>query len=121
MKLHLDAPGATYVVRSYAPGLLRVGEMTFRSSTIVSATTVAPWRPASVEELSMADLEPLFVLAPEVVLLGTGEQQRFPEATLLVALATRRIGIEVMDTRAACRTYNVLVSESRPVVAALML
>ena len=121
MKLHLDAPAATYLVRSYSPGLLRVGELTFRTSTLVSATTVAPWRPASVEELVLADLEPLFVLALEVVLLGTGERQLFPEPTLLVALAARRIGIEVMDTRAACRTYNVLVSESRSVVAALML
>jgi uncharacterized protein len=120
MKLHLDAPGGTYLVRSYSPGHLLVGEMTFRSSTIISATTVAPWRPADVEELSLADLEPLFSLAPEVVLLGSGEQQRFPAAKLLAALAARRIGVEVMDTRAACRTYNVLVSESRSVAAALM-
>jgi uncharacterized protein len=55
------------------------------------------------------------------VLIGTGEQQRFPHASLLAAFFARRIGVEVMDTRAACRTYNVLVSEGRSVAAALML
>ena len=121
MKLHLDAPGGAHLIRSYSPGRLVVGESTFQTSTLISATTIAPWRPASVEELTMADLEPIFALSPEVVLLGTGAQQQFPQAALIAALASRRVGIEVMDTRAACRTYNVLVSESRPVAAALML
>jgi len=121
MKLHLDAPVGTYLIRTYAPGLLIVGDTTYRTSTIVSATTIAPWRPATAGELTMTDLEPIFTLAPEVVLFGTGERQCFPDPSLIAALAARRIGLEVMDTRAACRTYNVLVSESRAVAAALML
>jgi len=121
MKLHLDAPRGTYLIRSYAPGQLLVGEATLHTSTIVSATTLTAWRPATIDDLTEADLEPLYTLAPEVVLLGTGAQQRFPAATLLAALFSRRVGVEVMDTRAACRTYNVLVAEGRSVAAALML
>ena len=120
MKLHLDAPGGTNMIRAYSPGQLRVGDVTMTSSALVAATTLEPWRPASVAELSSADLEPLYALAPEVVLLGTGARQQFPDAALLAALYARRIGVEVMDTPAACRTYNVLVAEGRSVVAALI-
>ncbi len=83
MKLHLDAPRGTYLIRSYAPGQLLVGETTLHTSTIVSATTLTAWRPATIDDLTAADLEPLYTLAPEVVLLGTGAQQRFPAAPLL--------------------------------------
>jgi len=121
MKLHLDAPGGTNLIRRYAPGLLLVNERTFATSAIVTATTATAWRPGNLDELTLDDLEPLFALGPEVVLIGTGEQQRFPHASLLAAFFARRIGVEVMDTRAACRTYNVLVSEGRSVAAALML
>ena len=121
MKLHLDAPVGTYLIRSYAPGRLVVGETTYTTSLIINPTTIAPWRPATSSELGISDLEPIFALTPEVVLLGTGERQCFPNPSLIAALASRRIGLEVMDTRAACRTYNVLASESRAVVAALML
>ena len=68
----------------------------------------------------MADLEPLLGLAPEVVLLGTGARQHFPDAQVLRILHQQRIGVEVMDTSAACRTYNVLVTEGRSVAAALI-
>jgi uncharacterized protein len=121
MKLHLDAPGGTNLIRGYAPGQLRVGEATLTTSVIVSATTLAPWRPGSVAELASIDLEPLYALAPEVVLLGTGSHQQFPDPALLAGLYSRRIGVEVMHTAAACRTYNVLVAEGRSVAAALML
>lgn len=122
MKLHLDSPGATNLVRSYGGGQLRINDVTHTTSVIVTAGTVlAPWRPRSIDELVEADLEPLLALGPEVVLLGTGLRQRFPPPALLQLLHSLRIGIEVMDTAAACRTYNVLAAEGRPVAAALML
>lgn len=121
MKLHLDAPGGTNLIRAYAPGQLRVGDVTLITSAIVSATTLAPWRPASIAELAGVDLEPLYALTPEVVLLGTGQRQQFPDPALLATLYARRIGVEIMATSAACRTYNVLVAEGRSVVAALIL
>jgi uncharacterized protein len=122
MKLQLDAPGGTNLVRGYAPGQLRIGERTYASSVLVTAThLLAPWRPASVQDLTADDFEPLFELAPEVVLLGTGARQQFPDPRVLATLHARHIGVEVMDTSAACRTYNVLVAEGRPVAAALII
>jgi uncharacterized protein len=121
MKFHLDAPGSLNVVRGYAPGRLRIGERTHTSSVIVTATAVIEgWRPASMEELTAVDLEPLLGLAPEVVLLGTGAHQRFPDSAILRLLYEQRIGVEIMDTSAACRTFNVLVGEGRAVAAALI-
>ena len=77
------------------------------------------WRPQTLEELREEDLDAVFALQPEIVVLGSGSRQRFPETQLLAAILARGIGCEVMDTGAACRTYNVLVSESRRAVAAL--
>ena len=121
MKFHLDAPGGVNVVRGYAPGQLRINDRTHTSSVIVTATAVIDgWRPASVQDLSTTDLEPLLGLAPEVVLLGTGAHQQFPDSAILRILYEQRIGVEIMDTSAACRTFNVLVAEGRSVAAALI-
>ena len=121
MKLQLENPAGTNLVRSYGPGQLRIGERTHSTSLIVTATAIiAPWRPRMAQELSAADLEPLLGLAPEVVLLGTGARQQFPDVQVLRILHQLRIGVEVMDTSAACRTYNVLVTEGRSVAAALI-
>ena len=122
MKFHLDAPGGLNLIRGYGPGQLRVGERTHTSSVILTATTIIEdWRPASVQDLTAADLEPVLGLAPEVVLLGTGPHQQFPDSAILRILYEQRIGVEIMDTSAACRTYNVLVSEGRSVAAALII
>lgn len=121
MKLQLEQPAGTNLVRAFGPGQLRIGDRTHTTSVIVTATAlIAPWRPASAQDLAASDFEPLLGLGPEVVLLGTGAQQQFPDAELLRVLYQRRIGIEVMDTSAACRTYNLLVTEGRNVAAALI-
>jgi uncharacterized protein len=121
MKFHLDAPGGLNVVRGYGPGQLRVGERTHTSSVILTANAVIEaWRPTSVQDLTAADLEPVLGLAPEVVLLGTGAHQQFPDSRILRILYEQRIGVEIMDTSAACRTFNVLVGEGRAVAAALI-
>ena len=121
MKFHLDAPGGVNLVRGYAPGRLRIGDHTLEASVIVTATALLEhWRPRQAADITTADLEPLLGLAPEVVLLGTGERQYFPAPEILGVLFAHRIGVEVMDTSAACRTYNVLVGEGRSVAAALI-
>ena len=121
MKFHLDAPGGVNFVRGYGPGQLRVGEQVHTTSLIVTATTlIEPWRPAAALDITAADLEPLLGLGPEVVLLGTGLRQHFPDPQVLRMLYEQRIGVEVMDTSAACRTFNVLVAEGRSVAAALI-
>lgn len=121
MKFTLDRPATVHVARGYTPGRIRIGDRELTRSVIVSATTlIESWRPQNIVELAAADLEPVLALRPEVLLLGSGARQVFPAPELLAALYAARIGFEVMDTGAACRTYNVLVSEGREVVAALI-
>ena len=122
MKFTLDRPGTLHVVRGYTPGRLRIGEQEYARSVIVSAARlIADWRPQHIGELTAADLEPALALKPQVLLLGSGARQVFPSPELLAQLYAARIGFEVMDTAAACRTYNVLVGEGREVAAALII
>jgi uncharacterized protein len=121
MKFTLDRPASAHVIRAYAPGVIRIGDRDVGCSVIVTATTlVEPWRPQRIGELVADDLEPVLALAPEVLLVGTGARQVFPSAAILATLHRARIGFEVMDTGAACRTYNLLLAEDRRVAAALI-
>jgi uncharacterized protein len=122
MKLSLDLPPRINLIRAYAPGELRVADTTHRTSLIVTASTlIEPWRPARMDDLHPADLEAIVALRPAVLLIGSGARQHFPDRAVLASLYAARIGFEIMDTGAACRTYNVLVAEGRDVAAALML
>jgi uncharacterized protein len=122
MKFTLDHPATLYVVRGYSPGLLRIGQRELTRSVIVSAASlIDDWRPQNIGELAAEDLEPALALRPEVLLLGSGARQVFPPHELLARLHAARIGVEIMDTGAACRTYNVLVGEGRAVAAALII
>lgn len=101
---------------------VRLRDRVVRGSVIVTRDTVIDgWQPAAPEALTLQDFEGLIPLAPDVVLLGTGSRQRMPPPALYAAFAARGIGLEVMDNRAACRTYNVLLGEFRNVAVALVL
>ena len=120
MKLSAES-GSGNVIRSFRPGELRLTEQTFDVHVILSANKIIrDWKPAAFLELSIADFEPAIALDPEIILFGTGEQQRFPDNALMTEIMRQGIAFEVMDTSAACRTFNVLVSEFREVVAALL-
>lgn len=122
MKLTDDSIGGANLVRAYSPGEIRIGERVLRRSCLVRVDVlVDDWRPQTLNELTAADLDAIVALEPEIVVLGSGSRQRFPDTQLLARLLSRGIGCEVMDTGAACRTYNVLASEDRRVVAALLL
>ena len=122
MKFTQHTPGGLNLIRRYGAGFIAIGEEEIRSSCIVGASTlIRDWPPTDVPSLKLEHLAPLFEFAPEVVVLSTGAQQRFPSAAMRAEFATRRIGLEVMEVGAACRTYNVLVSEERKVLAAVML
>jgi uncharacterized protein len=90
------------------------------SIVVAPDAAVQAWTAASFDSLSDSDFAALLNLSPELVLLGTGTRQRFPHPRLTRALTEARIGIEVMNTAAACRTYNILMSEGRRVVAAFL-
>jgi len=122
MKFTLENNASVNVIRSYSAEELRIGEHSIRSSCIVTADAlIANWPPATVDELQLNHLEPIFELRPELVLLGTGARQRFAPAPIRAAFAAQRIGLEAMDLGAACRTFNILVQEDRRVAAALLL
>jgi uncharacterized protein len=120
MKFHLATPSGN-VITGQGPGWIRIGAQEFRSGIVLTADTVAPdWATEGFDALTEADFAGLLAHAPEIVLLGTGSTLRFPHPRLMQALAEARVGIEVMDTAAACRTFNILAAEGRKVVAALI-
>ncbi|HEV8019459.1 MAG TPA: Mth938-like domain-containing protein [Steroidobacteraceae bacterium] len=122
MKFTLEPGAQGNLVRSYSDTELRIGEQHISRSCILSAERlITDWEPAAFADLTPAHLEAIFALEPELVLLGTGPTQRFVTGEVRAAFARRRIGVEVMQLGAACRTFNVLVQEGRRVVAALFL
>lgn len=122
MKMSLDTGTASHLIRAYAQGSITINQTEYTSDLIVMPESViTDWSPAPVAELSAAHFDLLADYEPEIVLLGTGREQRFPPARLLADLGRRGIGLEIMDTAAACRTFNVLMSEDRRVAACLMM
>lgn len=122
MKLSLESAGASHVIRGYAKGQVRVDDRVLTRSFLVAAQVlVADWPPQSLAELRAEHLQQVADLEPEILLLGVGTHQAFPPPAVLAPLYRRQIGIEVMTTDAACRTYNILRAEDRRVVAALLL
>jgi uncharacterized protein len=110
------------LIRTYGLGQVTVNQDTYHASLIVMPDRiVADWSPQSFQELAPAHLELFAGLGAELVLLGTGRQLRFPRAELLAPLVAAGVGWEIMDTGAACRTYNILMGEGRRVAAALLM
>jgi uncharacterized protein len=122
MKLTMQSQSGVHVIRSLTDEGVRIGERLFAGSVIVTASAIVEdWPPRDLDELTAAHLQQALDLEPEILLLGTGQRQRFPSRALLASLYEAHIGHEAMDTRAACRTYNVLVGEGRSVAAALII
>jgi uncharacterized protein len=106
----------------YGEGYVEVNRVRHPSSVVVSADRIiADWPARSVDALTEEHLAPIVALKPEIVLVGTGATFRFPEPARLAELHRAGIGVEVMDTPAACRTYNILLGEGRNVIAALLI
>jgi uncharacterized protein len=121
LKLHADALTSLNTVTAYGPGFVEINQVRHHGSLVLAPDQpVSGWSAASFDALRAEDFEPLLSLRPEVVLLGTGDRQRFPHPRLTRKLADAKIGVEVMNTAAACRTYNILMSEGRRVVAAFL-
>jgi uncharacterized protein len=122
MRFAQDSSSGINIIRTYGGGEIRVNEELYRGALILSATTViAAANVHNLDDLIALDLAPTLALEPELVLLGTGARQVFPAASFGAQFLRAGIGFEVMDTSAACRTFNVLVGEQRRVVAMLLL
>lgn len=122
MKLSLDIGTAKHVIRAYDAGSITVNEQTITSSVIVMPEKlVENWGPGEIAELNHEHLLGILEHQPEMVILGTGRTLKFPEPRLLSVIMSKGVGLEVMDTASACRTYNILSSEDRNVAAAIMM
>ena len=121
MKLHADPLTALNTVTAYGPGFIDINQTRHHGHLLVCPDRpVAAWPVSGFAALRSEDFQALAALDPEVVLLGTGERQRFVSPALTGALSRLRIGVECMTTAAACRTYNILMAEGRRVVAAFL-
>jgi uncharacterized protein len=112
--------GANAISRHSAEGVIVNGTAHTRSVVVPWVGEVVDWRPDDFESLTGDDFAQLAANKPELVIFGSGQRIRFPSPALTRVLTSQGIGIETMDTAAACRTYNVLLSEGRSVVAALL-
>jgi len=109
-----------HFIRAWEPGRVRVADRWITGNVIVGAERIVEgWTSVAPSALSIADLAPALALDPTILLVGTGTERTLPDVELMAALAARSIGLEIMNTPAACRTFNVLLSEQRRVVAAL--
>lgn len=120
MKLHASGRAAANTITAYGEDYVVVNSARHQSSLIVLPDRVVPWEVDGFDCLSQDSFAFIKNLETEIVLLGTGPRQRFPHPGLTALLAAAGIGLEVMDLKAACRTYNILVAEERKVAAALM-
>ena len=109
------------LVQGYGPAGIRIGGRTYGGALILTpGRIITDWGPRDAAGLEPDHLQALLDLDPELIVLGTGAVQVFPAPSLYRLLTARRVGIEVMDTGAACRTYNILMTEGRRVVAGLL-
>lgn len=122
MGLTRDDNTAQFQIQSFQPGRIQVNDVVYTSSIIVSSDRlIKNWRPQIISELTRDDLSIIIDLSPAILLLGTGGDLTFPDLDVYGDLINEGIGVEVMDTRAACRTFAALTAENRNVVAALII
>jgi uncharacterized protein len=120
MKLHLAPHQGQQLFTGYGADYVAVNNVRYAKSVLVTPSSVSDWPVAKFEDLSAADFRFIATLEAEVVIFGTGPTQRFPRPELARALAASGAGVEIMDSKAACRTYNILAAEGRGVVAAIL-
>lgn len=121
MILTRDRGHGDYEIHSYESGQFKINEEIYNESLLIGTHLLISWLPQNFKQLSLDDLTPLLQYHPDLILLGTGEELIFPDASLFHFFYSHNVGFEVMNTLAACRTFNVLVSERRNVIAALLI
>ena len=121
MKLHLSNPAGLNLFTAYGEDYVAVNKEKHSKNLIVLPESIIfEWSTATPATLAGNDMAKLLELGSEIILLGTGRYQRFPPGALMRPFAPAGIGLEIMDLRAACRTYNILAAEGRKVAAALL-
>jgi uncharacterized protein len=121
VKLQSDPHSGANTITGYGDGYVEINKTPYSHAVLLSSDgEIQEWPVQSFDELSEADFSQMAALKPELIIIGTGKRQRFPKPELLKTLIEAKIGFEVMDSQAACRTYNILVGEGRQVLLALI-
>jgi uncharacterized protein len=121
MKFAEIEDGSANLIEAYDAGSIRINGRDYAGGVAVTAEqVVSNWGPEHIDELDARHVAELMATEPQVVVIGTGSRQQFPEPDIYLGLLERGVGVEIMDTGAACRTYNILVSEGRRVAAGLL-
>ncbi|HJV82166.1 Mth938-like domain-containing protein [Noviherbaspirillum sp.] len=121
MKLHSTTTQHYQTVTAYFDNAVEINAVRFDYNLVVMPEVApAAWPVASFDALTPENFAPIEAASPDVVILGTGKRQRFIHPRLIANLTARRIGVECMDSQAACRTYNILMTEGRRVALALI-
>ncbi|ANB03069.1 Mth938-like domain-containing protein [Ectothiorhodospira sp. BSL-9] len=122
MKMTREYGEGQNIITAYGGGGVQVNQVAHHESVVVLPDQLIPqWPVSRVDDLKLEALEPVLALSPEIVLLGTGPTLRWPPREVLYAIRAQGIGLEVMDTSAACRTYNIVMGEGRRVAAVLLI
>jgi uncharacterized protein len=122
VKLHQNPRPTTHLVTGFGDGYLQIGDRQVTRTVVLGpGVLLEDWGDSSIERIAAEDFAQLTRLQAQIVLLGTGPTQQFPHPSLLRPLIDAGVGVEVMDTLAAARTYNILVAEGRSVAAVLIL
>jgi uncharacterized protein len=122
MKLHLTQAENSNLITGYGAGFIDVNKVRYESHLVIMPDQlIQSWSATDFESLTTTQFAELLILNPEVVLLGTGETHHFIHPKLIAELTEKGISVECMTTHAACRTYNILMSEGRNVAAALLI
>ena len=121
MKLHTD-PRTGNTVTAHGEGYVAINGQRHSGSLIVQPERIdTQWQASGVDTLAPAHFEQLLATGADILILGTGKRQQFPPLALLKPVIAAGRTVDVMDTSAACRTYNILMSEGRAVAAALII
>lgn len=121
MRFSLDSGDGANLIRAYGEGSITVNEQKIETSVVITANAIQAWPPQCFDDLAEPHFAALVEFQPEIVLIGTGASQQFLHPRLTQVLFAQNIGVETMNTAAACRTYNIIMGEGRRVVAALLM
>jgi len=122
MKFAQDSQDEGYVITAYDEDNITINGKAFANSLIITRTKLDEnWNLNNIDSLQSEHIEQILILNPELIIIGTGKKLTFPNVAIYSEVIKKGIGVDFMDTQAACRTYNILMSEGRDVVAGLIL